>query len=99
MKPILHPEADEEFAEAVRYYGEISLTLGNRFYDAVLSTLLIASAHPKRYRMIDPPMRRILVPGFPYAILFAEGVEVVRIVAVMHLHREPKYWKGRTGTT
>ena len=32
MKVSLHPEADEEFAEAVRYYSEISPELGVRFY-------------------------------------------------------------------
>ena len=29
---LLHPEADEEFAGAVRYYSEISPELGVRFY-------------------------------------------------------------------
>ena len=28
MKYVVHPEADEEFAEAVRYYSEISPELG-----------------------------------------------------------------------
>ena len=31
MKFLLHPEADEEFAAAVRYYSEISPELGLRF--------------------------------------------------------------------
>jgi len=31
----LHPEADEEFAGAVRYYSEISPELGVRFYREV----------------------------------------------------------------
>lgn len=32
MKHLLHPEADEEFAAAVRYYSQISPELGVRFY-------------------------------------------------------------------
>jgi hypothetical protein len=32
VKHLLHPEADEEFAGAVRYYSEISPELGIRFY-------------------------------------------------------------------
>jgi hypothetical protein len=32
VKFSLHPEADEEFAGAVRYYSEISPELGVRFY-------------------------------------------------------------------
>jgi len=32
VKHLLHPEADEEFAGAVRYYSQISPELGVRFY-------------------------------------------------------------------
>ncbi|HEY9171063.1 MAG TPA: hypothetical protein VI136_02150 [Verrucomicrobiae bacterium] len=37
MRALLHPEADEEFAEAVRYYSEISPELGVRFYREIES--------------------------------------------------------------
>jgi hypothetical protein len=32
VKFSLHPEGDEEFAGAIRYYSEISPELGVRFY-------------------------------------------------------------------
>jgi hypothetical protein len=32
VKHLLHPEANEEFAAAVRYYSQISPELGVRFY-------------------------------------------------------------------
>lgn len=95
MKYLLHPEADEEFAAAVRYYSEISPELGGRFYREMERLLREACANPERYWQFDPPARRHLSGDFPYAIIFLEKPEHVWIVAVMHMNRQPGYWRGR----
>lgn len=96
MKPFrFHREADAEFLEALRHYAEIGQELGNRFYDAVDQVRRGICAHPQRYRMIDPPVRRHLVPDFPYALLYIDEPDRVWIVAAMPLRREPGYWKQR----
>lgn len=33
---------------------------------------------------------------FPYAILYSIEADYVLIMAVMHCHREPGYWKNRS---
>lgn len=33
---------------------------------------------------------------FPYGVLYAQENSHLFIVAIMHLHREPDYWKHRT---
>ena len=65
MNHILHPEADAEFLDAVRHYAGISGELGDRFYDEVSGLLYAACAYPLRYRVIDPPVRRVLANDFP----------------------------------
>jgi toxin ParE1/3/4 len=95
VNPILHPEADAEFLDAVRHYATVSPTLGQRFYDEVSGLLHTAGTHPLRYRVFDPPLRRVLALGFPYAVLYAAQADCVRIVAVMHLKRRPGYWRHR----
>lgn len=95
MKSILHPEADSEFLDALRHYAGISRELGNRFYDEISELLHTAGAHPERHRIIDPPVRRVLAHGFPYAILYAVKADCVFVVAVMPLKRQPGYWKHR----
>ena len=92
---MLHPEADEEFAAAVRYYSEISPELGVRFYREMERLLREACAAPERFWKFDPPARRHLSGDFPYAIVFLEKPEHIWIVAVMHLKRCPGYWRGR----
>ena len=40
-------------------------------------------------------LRRTLVPGFPYGLLYSVEPERILIVAVAHLSRRPGYWKSR----
>lgn len=95
MKYALHPEADEEFAEAVRYYSGISPELGIRFYRKMERLLLEVCADPERFRKFDPPARRHFSRDFSYAIIFLEKPGYVWIVAVMHMKRRPGYWRER----
>ena len=91
----MHPEADEEFAAAVRYYSEISPELGARFYREMEQLLREACVCPERYWKFDPPARRNLSRNFPYAIVFLEKPDHIWIVAVMHVKRRPGYWRSR----
>jgi len=40
--------------------------------------------------------RRILVPRFPYQIVYRLTPTEIVIVAVAHLKRRPNYWKNRS---
>ena len=44
---------------------------------------------------LDPPVRRALVPGFPYALVFVVGEDAIEVLAVAHQHRMPGYWLYR----
>jgi hypothetical protein len=96
VKPhIFHPEADEEYVQAVQYYADIALELGWRFHDEMERLIQEACAGPERFWKFSPPARRHLSGDFPYAIVFMEKPEHIWIVAVMHMKRRPGYWRGR----
>ena len=95
MKREIHVEAQAEFYEAIDYYKAVSPELGDRFYDEIERLMLEVCAAPQRFRAYDPPARRHLARDFPYAVVYLEKPGRVWIVAVMHLHREPDYWKHR----
>ncbi len=40
-------------------------------------------------------IRRRLVFGFPFTVLYARQEDRIFIAAVMHQHRRPGYWKER----
>jgi len=91
----IHEEAQAEFHEALDHYAGISPELGSRFYDEIERLMREVCAAPQRFRQYDPPARRHIGHDFPYAVVYLERPGHVWIVAVMHLHREPDYWKRR----
>ena len=95
MKYSFHPEAESEFAQAIEYYEEKEEGLGYDFAVEIYSTIERTLAHPKAWPIMEGDIRRSLVRRFPYGILYAEEGEEIFIVGVMHLHRDPDYWKRR----
>ncbi len=90
-----HPEAEEEFSNAVDYYEEVEPGLGYEFSVEVYETICRAAEFPKSWSVIEDDIRRSLVTRFPYGILYTEIAGDIYILAVMHLHRHPDYWKNR----
>lgn len=95
MRYAFHPEAEAEFVRAVEYYEEREEGLGLDFAVEIYSAIERIFAHPKAWPILEDDIRRSLVRRFPYGLLYAEEGDKIFITAVMHLHREPDYWKHR----
>lgn len=95
MRFEVHPEALAEYQDAASYYAACQEGLELRFMDCVESTVRKAVTAPERWRKFDGEIRRCLTPVFPYAVLYSIEADHVLIIAVMHCHREPSYWKER----
>ena len=95
MNYSFHPEAEVEFTEAIEYYEEKESGLGYDFAVEVYSTIERTMAFPKAWPVIEEDIRRSLIRRFPYGILYSEEKEGIYIMAVMHLHKNPEYWKHR----
>ena len=95
MRHAIHPEADAEFADAVRYYAAIEPQLGIRFYREIERLIRDICAQPQRFLRFQPPARRALSPEFPYSVVYLEQPDRVWIVAVMHAKQRPGYWRTR----
>ncbi|MDD1629952.1 MAG: type II toxin-antitoxin system RelE/ParE family toxin [Methylococcaceae bacterium] len=95
MNVLFHPEAELEFNAAIDYYEEIEGGLGYDFSLEIASTIARIIDLPKAWLVIEGEFRRALVRRFPYGILYAEDQDNIYVVAVMHLHRAPEYWKHR----
>ena len=52
-------------------------------------------ATPERWRIVEPDVRRFLIPRFPYAIYYRAYSDHVRILAFEHHSRHPEYWRER----
>jgi len=90
----IHPAADAEFAEAVRYYAEVDPQLGVRFYREIERLIQAVCDQPHRFLQFSPPASRILSREFPYSVVYLEQPDRVWIVAAMHAKRKPGYWRN-----
>ncbi|HWU91045.1 MAG TPA: hypothetical protein VN253_27455 [Kofleriaceae bacterium] len=93
-------EAEEEIAHAIERYEKEREGLGFEFWDE-LSTAIDALEEPgpECGQVVGLPselgVRRKLLSRFPYAIVFVESETRVRVISVMHGHRQPAYWFRR----
>jgi len=90
-----HPEADAEFVAASLYYEAQVAGLGSAFVDAIERAISLIRQHPDAGSPISPRIRRTLVRGFPYAVIYRRDPESLLILAIAHLHRRFGYWQSR----
>ncbi|MBL0049982.1 MAG: type II toxin-antitoxin system RelE/ParE family toxin [Bacteroidetes bacterium] len=90
-----HKDAALELNRAIEYYETCSTGLGYDFALEVYETIIRIIANPHAWQEIDENIRRSLVNRFPFGILYACENNTIYILAIMHLHRSPDYWKTR----
>jgi hypothetical protein len=96
MKPVrFHPAAEAEMVAAAVYYEQQLADLGKRFLVSVQEAVSKIQIDPQLYPVVDLDVRRCLTRTFPFGILYRELPKHIVVVAVMHLHRDPDYWKNR----
>ena len=96
----LAPEALAEVAEAAAWYESQRAGLAAEFLgeiDRGLSMLMTRPASFPRLVDVAPDLeiRRMLLPRFPYAVVFLQLPNEIRVIAVAHARRQPGYWLGR----
>jgi plasmid stabilization system protein ParE len=95
MRYVFHPEALNEYAEAVQYYTEQRVEIAQAFINAIEDTVYRIKESPARYAEINEDVRRCMARKFPSGILYTIEQDYILILAVMHCSREPGYWKNR----
>jgi plasmid stabilization system protein ParE len=87
--------AQAELMEAVGYYESRKQGLGSQFAEEVKRTIQRILQYPEAWSPISKRTRRCRTNKFPYGVIYQVRGDVLLIVAVMHLRREPRAWKGR----
>jgi plasmid stabilization system protein ParE len=87
--------AQAELTEAVAYYESQKQGLGSEFAEEVKRTIQRILQYPEAWSPISKRTRRCRTNRFPYGVIYQVRGEVLLIVAIMHLHREPRTWRRR----
>lgn len=87
--------AQSEVDDAVTWYNSQSRGLGIQFLDDIDRAIRRIATYPLSSIEIEQGLRRCLLPRFPYGIIYGIDSETIIVVAVAHLHRDPRYWIDR----
>ena len=87
--------AQREVDDTVAWYDGQAAGLGQEFLDELDRAVRRATAFPMSCPEIEPGVRRCLLARFPYGLIYGLDGEMLVVVAVAHLHREPRYWVDR----
>jgi hypothetical protein len=87
-------EARAEFLEAVAYYEECREGLGQQFHELVQVAEDAILRNHEAWQNLGGGFRRKLLSRFPYGLVYhCPQLDWIEVVAVMHLHRKPDYWR------
>lgn len=95
MKFHFHEAARRELRGAVDYYNKVRPELGARFKEALSASLDRIEFWPLSGALAAREVRICRIKKFPYGLVYVPRQAEVVVLAVMHLHRRPGYWKRR----
>jgi plasmid stabilization system protein ParE len=90
-----HPAALQEFEAADDWYAERSADASAEFLSAIADALENISSSSRRWPRYLYGTRRFVLQRFPFSVVYLDGPDVVRIVAVANAKRKPGYWRQR----
>jgi plasmid stabilization system protein ParE len=94
-RTVFRPAAVGEAEAARQWYEDRLPALGEAFVDALEATVGRIEANPLAYPMAHGELRRALLRGFPYAVIYRVSDAELLVVAVVHERRDPRRWRGR----
>ncbi len=102
MRHAVRPNAaaEEELRDAIRWYEQESVGLGDRLWSEIQAAIDLISGHPAIGETVSGlrargAIRRLPLRHFPFLVVYREHPDHVEIVAIAHTSRKPIYWRDR----
>jgi plasmid stabilization system protein ParE len=95
MRVVFVPQAQVEILEAAAYYRERSADAASRFSSNLSALIELLQQFPRIGSPVSPQVRRVLLKKFAYQLIYRIEGDEIRVYAVAHLKRKPRYWKDR----
>lgn len=93
---IFHPLAEKELIDAAVYYEKQEVGLGGEYLAKFEHAINFIAQYPEAGFTVKGSLRRLTLPKFPYYLLYRTlGNAQIRVLAVAHHKRKPKYWGDR----
>lgn len=95
MKVEFFPAAEQELLEAADQYERQLQGLGTDFVAEVERVAGVLTELHSLGEKLDGIHRRLPLRRFPFALIYRRDADAVRVVAVAHRRRRPRYWRPR----
>ncbi|BDA70851.1 plasmid stabilization system [Calothrix sp. PCC 7716] len=95
MKVIFLEPAQNELDDSVIFYNQQLEGLGDKFLTEVFKAIDLIQKYPNAWQQLSVRIRRCLVKGFPYGVVYVISDNNLIIIAIANLHRKPNYWLDR----
>jgi hypothetical protein len=95
MKVRFFKVAQLELDAGVEYYNVERRGLGYEFLWEVFFAIDRIKQYPNAWQLFEQDARRCLIRRFPYGIIYIHEDDLILIVAIANLHRNPNYWCDR----
>ena len=92
---IFHPKVPGEVREILEYYDEISPRLADEFWVELMEGIRKAAENPEAFHYDVHGRRRCNLKKFPYNFLYKVTDGGIRVTAVRHNKRDPKFGSRR----
>ena len=88
-----HPEVLEDIRNTKDWYDRQADGLGTDFVNELEAVFQRIQRNPRQFPQFSGPIHRGILPRFPFAVLFIPSSAGSLVLAVMHQHRRPGFWR------
>ena len=90
-----HPEVEDDLIEVTDYYKAIDTDLADRFVKESESAVAFVEQYPSAGHVLHTKYRRVTLARFPYLVCYRLKGDTIRVLAVVHDRRDPKWVRRR----
>ena len=96
MKVYFISLSQKEYQEAVYYYDDQGVFVGDKFIDEVEEAIKLIMTFPLAWPIVNNTLRRYILKRFPHIILYKSYEDRIVVFAIAHQHRKPSYYLKRS---
>ena len=87
--------ASDDVLEVHSWYEARQAGLGSHFVSSLDLVVALIAEHPLSCPVVYRGIRRVLLPGFPYALFYLSPSDRIVVLACLHQSREPRAIRKR----
>ncbi len=92
---VILPEAEDDVAQAYKWYESQELGLGEEFLRCVDACIQFIRRNQEMYPVVHQNYRRAMIRRFPYVLFYENSETSITIYAVFHCSQDPQKWRNR----